>query len=224
VTVAFVLHAAFTWIPAFAFVFAFGSVLLTLFLAQQHGQISTLRLILAGVVVGSVVLAISSYLSLIRADLVREVTAWTLGSLTFGSWAKIGSILPYWAIGTALLWGLARPLNTLQLGEATAYSLGVPVARLRWTVILASTLLTAAAVSYAGIIGFVGLMTPHILRRLIGANLSRLLPLSALAGGVFLLLADILARVIARPTELPVGLLTTLLGGPFFLYLLRKQN
>jgi iron complex transport system permease protein len=219
-----VFNAAHMWIPAFAFVFAFGGVLLTLFLAQQRGQISPLRLILAGVVVGSVVSAASSYLSLIQADKVREVTAWTLGSLTFGSWSKIASILPYWGLGTALLWALARPLNTLQLGEATAYSLGVPVARLRWTVILASTLLTAAAVSYAGIIGFVGLMTPHILRRLIGANLSRLLPLSALAGGVFLLLADILARVIARPTELPVGLLTTLLGGPFFLYLLRKQN
>ena len=133
-------------------------------------------------------------------------------------------VLPYALVGGVCLLLLARALNMLQLGDLTARSLGLPVERLRLLIIVAASLVTAAAVSYAGIIGFVGLVTPHLVRRLWGPDYRVLLPVSALAGGGMLVLSDLLARTLTRPTELPVGVVTTLLGGPFFLYLLRQSR
>lgn len=211
------------WIPLAGFVGACISVAATLLLAKQGSRFPTNRLILAGVVVGAILSAVSSYILLSGQDRLREVMAWTMGNLSLSGWSEAQAVLPYAAVGMVVLYFLAKPLNTLQLGDATAYSLGVPVERLRLLVILASTLATAAAVSYAGIIGFVGLVTPHILRRLLGNDFRWLLPISALSGGMLLILADLLARTVVRPQELPVGIITTLLGGPFFLYLLRKN-
>ena len=214
--------AAFT--PLVAMTGAFASVLVTLALARQGRAFPTTRLILAGVVVGSVLTAISTYLMLSGEDRIRQVFTTTLGNLAFGGWPEIRRVATYELFGVGLLLLLARALNTLQLGDATARSLGVPVERVRFLTILAASVATAACVSYAGIIGFIGLITPHIVRRLWGADHRVLLPVSAIAGGTLLVLADLLARTLTRPAELPVGIVTTLLGGPFFLYLLRRTK
>lgn len=224
VTVAVVLGLTAAFTPLVAMAGAFLSVTVVLALARQGRAFPPTRLILAGVVVGSVVTAISTYLMLQGEERIRQVFTSTLGNLAFGGWPEIRRVAAYATLGAGALLLLARPMNTLQLGDATARSLGVPVERLRLIAILAGTVATAAAVSYAGIIGFVGLITPHIVRKLWGADFRVLLPVSAVAGGVLLVLADLLARTLIRPGELPVGVVTTLLGGPFFLYLLRRSR
>jgi iron complex transport system permease protein len=219
---AFAQHAVFTHLPASAILFGFlgavGAVLLTLLLSG--GASRTGDLILAGVVVGSVLVSLTSYLMLQDADRVRAVFAYTLGNLAFVGWNGVGSLALFLLFTFPLLLLLGRTLNALYLGEETARSLGLPLDKLKLLIIGLVTLLIAAAVAQAGIIGFVGLMAPHILRRLLGGDYHYLLPASALGGGVLLLLADLLARTLVAPAELPVGILTTLLGGPFFLYLL----
>ncbi|MGY2897192.1 FecCD family ABC transporter permease [Deinococcus sp. UYEF24] len=211
-------------VPVAAMAGALLSVALSLTLARVGRSLPPVRLILSGVVVGSIMTAFSTYLLLLTEDRVRQVFSFTLGNLAFGGWTQVLTVLPYAAVGGGLLLLLARALNMLQLGDLTARSLGLPVERLRLAVIVAASLVTAAAVSYAGIIGFVGLVTPHLVRRLWGSDYRVLLPVSALAGGGLLVLSDLLARTLTRPTELPVGVVTTLLGGPFFLYLLRKSG
>jgi iron complex transport system permease protein len=219
---AYAQHAVFTYVPAsvtfFGFVGALGAVALTLLLSG--GASRTSDLILAGVVVGSVLVSLTSYLMLQDADRVRAVFAYTLGNLAFVGWAGVGSLALYLLLTLPILLLLGRTLNALHLGEETARSLGLPLDWLKLLIIGAVTLLTAAAVAQAGIIGFVGLMAPHILRRLVGGDHHYLLPASALGRAVLLVLADLLARILVAPAELPVGILTTMLGGPFFLYLL----
>ncbi|MFC4452392.1 iron ABC transporter permease [Deinococcus sonorensis] len=210
--------------PVAALVGAMLSVALALALARSGRRFPPARLILSGVVVGSIMTAIGTYLMLHGEDRLRQVYSFTLGNLAFGGWAQVRVVLPYAVLGGGLLVLLGRALNVLSLGDLTARSLGLPVERLRLLVIVAASLATAAAVSYAGIIGFVGLVTPHLVRRLWGSDYRVLLPISALAGGGLLVLSDLLARTLTRPTELPVGVVTTLLGGPFFLYLLRRQG
>ncbi|GEM45951.1 FecCD family ABC transporter permease [Deinococcus cellulosilyticus] len=222
-TVGLVLGVPNSWIPVFALVASLLSVALTLTLSAQGKVLKTTNLILTGVVVGSLSTAISTYLMLQHKDDVRQVFFWTLGNLSFASWQNIQVMLPYLLLGGIFLQSLAKPLNTLQLGEATAYSLGIPVDRLKWLLIIASSLITAVAVSYVGIIGFVGLIAPHIMRRLVGSHYPVLIPMSALLGGVLLVAADLLARTLIRPAELPVGIVMTLVGGGFFLYLLRRN-
>lgn len=223
-TVAIALGLAAAWLPVCAVVGAFGSVMLSLLLARRGRQLPPERLILAGVVVGSLCGAATTYLMLQTEDRARQVLGFTLGNLSFAGWPELGRLLPYTLLGAWLLLLLAKALNLLQLGDLTARSLGLNAEALRLLVILAASLCTAGAVSYAGIIGFVGLVTPHLVRRVWGGDFRTLLPLSALAGGTLLVLADLLARTLIRPAELPVGVVTTLLGGPFFLYLLRREK
>ncbi|WP_084571638.1 FecCD family ABC transporter permease [Deinococcus misasensis] len=222
-TIGLVMGVPNAWLPALALGSSLLSVALILTLSAQGKVLKTTNLILTGVVVGSLSTAISTYLMLNHKDDVRQVFFWTLGNLAFASWQNIQTMLPYLLLGGLFLQSLARPLNTLQLGEPTAYSLGVPVDRLKWLLIVASSLVTAVAVSYVGIIGFVGLIAPHIMRRLVGSHYPVLIPMSALLGGVLLVVADLLARTLIRPSELPVGIVMTVVGGIFFLYLLRKN-
>lgn len=221
-TGAFAQNAVFDFLPVSATLFGFlgavGAVLLVLLLSG--GASRTNDLILAGVVVGSVLVSLTSYLMLQDADRVRAVFAYTLGNLAFISWKGVGSLALYLLLTLPVFLLLGRTLNALNLGEETARSLGLPLGQLKLLIIGAATLLTATAVAQVGIIGFVGLVAPHALRRLIGGDYRYLLPASALGGAVLLVFADLLARTLIVPAELPVGILTTLLGGPFFLYLL----
>ncbi len=210
-------------VPPFAFAGALAGVLCTVALARGARAKSS-SVLLAGVVVGSVLTSLTTYLMLRDADRLRAVFAWTLGNLSFASWSDLLHASPYAACGIALLYATARGLDALQLGEDTASTLGVPVQRVQVGVIVGASLATAAAVSFAGVIGFVGLVAPHVMRRL-GAPTHRvLLPASAAAGGTLLVLADLGARTFIRPAELPVGIVTTLVGGPFFLWLLRRET
>jgi iron complex transport system permease protein len=218
----FAQHAVFASVPASATLVGFlGAVLaVALTLLLSGGASRTHDLILAGVVVGSVLVSLTSYLMLQDADRVRAVFAYTLGSLAFVNRDGVGSLALYLLFTLPLFLLLGRTLNALNLGEETARSLGLPLGQIKLLIIGAVTLLTASAVAQAGIIGFVGLVAPHLLRRLIGGDYRYLLPASALGGAVLLVFADLLARTLIAPGELPVGILTTLLGGPFFLYLL----
>lgn len=208
-----------TSIPLAALVTALGAVSATLALAREGRQFPTTRLILSGVVVGSVLSAVATFLILQGEDRSRQVLAYTLGNLSFSGWREVAAVLPYALVGCGTLAALGRALDTLQLGDLTARSLGVPVERLRLLVVVAASVATAAAVAYVGIIGFVGLVVPHLVRLLWSAGHRVLLPVSALAGGALLVLADLLARMTILSQ---VGVVTTLLGGPFFLWLLRR--
>ncbi|SDE99581.1 iron complex transport system permease protein [Thermus arciformis] len=223
---AFAQHAVFQHLPFSATFFGFlGALLATLLtLVLAGGVARTGELVLAGVVVGSVLTGLTTYLMMQDADRVRAVFAYTLGNLAFVGWAGVRALALALLLALPPLFLLGRVLNALQLGEETAKSLGLPLEGLKLLLLGAASLLTASAVAQAGIIGFVGLVVPHMLRRLLGEDYRLLLPASALGGGALLALADLLARTLARPAELPVGVVTTLLGGPFFLYLMWRRR
>ena len=207
-----------------AFVGGTLTVLLVLGIARTRGRASTLSLLLSGIAVSSFLSAVLAGMLTLNHDKIEVVYRWTMGSFTASSWNKVFLAFPVTLLGTLLLRVLARELNALQMGETEARLLGVSAGRLRALTLAVSTLVTAAAVSLSGVIGFVGLMAPHAVRALSGPDHRSLIPLSALAGGLVLLIADTLARTVMPPIELPVGVVTSFFGGPFFLILLRRAN
>jgi iron complex transport system permease protein len=204
-------------VPLMSFAFALLAVLATLLLARRRGGTPLVALILAGVVLGSSATALTSLLMLSERDDAARVLAWLLGSFGLASWAQLASVLPFALLALGVMLASARGLNVMQLGEASAAQLGLRV------LVAAATLATAAAVSVAGIIGFVGLIVPHAVRLAAGPDHRALLPLSLLYGAVFMVLADLAARTLLAPAEVPIGVITALVGGPVFLWLLRRQ-
>lgn len=181
-----------------------------------------LTLVLAGVALSALFAAVTGSLLFIASGDRRlvEILFWTMGGFSRATWGQVAIVLPVAAVCGCGLWGVARELDALSLGETRAFGLGVRPARLNLIVLGLTTLLTSTAVAFAGTIGFVGLITPHAVRLVLGPDHRRLLPASALAGGIFLVGADLAARTAIPPAELPVGILTALVGAPFFLYLL----
>ena len=208
--------------PLMSFVFALLSVGVVFLLARRRGGALPVSLILAGVVLGSSTTALTSLLMLAERDDAARVLAWLLGSFGLSSWAQLGAVLPFALFAGIIILASAPALNVLGLGDTSAAALGLRVERFRGVLIVAATLLTAAAVAAAGIIGFVGLIVPHALRLAFGPDHRALLPLSVVYGGVFMVAADLAARTLLSPAELPIGVLTALVGGPFFLWLLRR--
>ena len=211
-------------VPPAAFAGAIVAVAVTYLLARVGPVVPVTTLILSGVAVGSIAGAAISYLMLTNGDRALPVLSWLLGGFNSASWPRIWLLLPYTAIAALVIFPFARTLNVLQLNEEQARQLGVNVEAVKLTLLVAASLATAAAVAVSGIIGFVGLVVPHVTRLLWGPDHRRLLPLSALLGASFLILADLVARTAAPPTEIPVGIITALIGAPFFLYLLRRQR
>lgn len=208
-----------------AFVAAMLTLLLVFAFAQRSGQIGPTRLVLAGVAVSYLLTAATSFLQLyVKSEQLRGIVFWMLGSLAGASWGDLG--VPSLAIVISMIWLLARSrgLNAMTTGDDTASALGIDVPRLRIELLVLSSLLTAAAVSVSGGIGFVGLMIPHGARLIVGPDHRRMLPVCALGGGVFMVLVDLLSRIVDRPNELPVGIFTAALGAPFFLALLRRSG
>jgi iron complex transport system permease protein len=213
-----------TAVPLGAFIGALVTVTIVLQLARTSRASSVIALILAGIAVSAFATALMTFLMLRSQGELRRVIAWLLGGFSLGGWDAVWSALPYVALGLAVLIALARPINVLQFGEDQAEQLGVNVERLKLVLIGAASLATAAAVASAGIIGFIGLVVPHVMRLLWGADYRRLLPLSVIAGAASLLLADVAARTLLAPQEVPVGIITALAGAPFFVWLLRRTQ
>lgn len=211
-------------VPAAAFVGALCAVTLTYLIARVGPVVPPATLILAGVAVGSIAGAAISYLMLTNQDRALPVLSWLLGGFNTASWSRVWLLAPYAALGALVVLPFGRTLNVLQLDEDQARQLGVNVEAVKLVLLAATSLATAAAVAVSGIIGFVGLVVPHVARLLWGPDYRRLLPLSALLGATFLILADLVARTIAAPEEVPVGIITAFAGAPFFLYLLRRQR
>lgn len=210
-------------LPLGAFIGAFIAATFVYLLAFDNG-VSPLRLILAGVAVNSLLGAITSGVMILHSDKVQTVLPWLMGGLSGRSWPHFKIILPYAVVGLTISLFAARPANILRLGDSTAKLLGYNVERSRLLLLLLSTFLAGIAVSVAGLVGFVGLVVPHIVRLLIGDDYKYLLPLSMLLGGVLVVFADTAARSWFDPIELPVGILLATLGAPFFLFLLRKKR
>ena len=188
------------------------------------GGNSPAPLLLAGVAVAALFTAMQTFVQQRHADSLREVYSWILGRLNTSSWNDVLLVLPYAAVAVAIMLATRRLLDVLRVGELEAGSVGLDVRRIRLVVVAAATLGTAAAVAVAGLIGFVGIIVPHVVRLLAGPSYRRLVPLSLLAGGGFVVLADLLARTVASPGEVPIGVVTSFLGAPFFLLVLRAHG
>lgn len=211
-------------IPFFAFLGSFFTIFIVYSISTLGGQSDTSMLLLSGVAISSFISAITSFLMYFSGDKLHNIYFWLLGSFSYQGWKEVVLNIPYTIIGIALGTWTLRPLNIMQLGENTAFFTGVDIQQLKKITLLSASLLTASAVAVSGVIGFVGLIIPHISRLIIGADHQRLFPFSAAVGGLYLLLADTLARTIIQPIELPVGILTAFFGAPFFIYLLYKKK
>ena len=211
-------------LPLLAFVGSLAAVALVYRLATLGGSLAVERLLLAGVAVSSLLSAVLSLVLVVHAESFARLYAWLVGGLSGRGWESLWLVLPYSLVGFAAIAAFTPRLNLLQLGDETALGLGVDVARDRRAVIAAASLLTAALVSACGMIGFVGLVVPHLARMWVGPDLRRVLPVSTLLGGVLLVVADFAARLLWAPTEVPVGVLTSLLGAPFFLLMLARPR
>jgi iron complex transport system permease protein len=211
-------------IPAAAFLGATATVLLVYWLAKVGNSLPTTTLILAGVAVSSFATSLTSLLMLRSAEELHRALGWLLGGSILGGWEPVLAVLPYIGVGLAALVVSGHVLNVLQFGEEQAEQLGLPAERVKALLILAASLTAAAAVAFSGIIGFVGLIAPHIARLLWGHDYRRLLPLSILGGCSTLLLVDLLARLLLAPQALPLGIVTALAGAPFFLWVLRRAK
>lgn len=207
-----------------AFIGGSGAVLCGYLISRTGNRVSLGTLILAGVAVGSFSGAMTYFLMINADPDVKPLLAWLMGGLSGIEWDDILMIIPYVLIFASIVLFYGRTLNILQFGEQDASSLGVDVERTKIILILSATILTSFVVSISGLIGFIGLVAPHIIRLLWGPDNRFLIPMAGIMGAIFLLIADLFARTIASPAEIPVGLVTAFLGAPFFLYILFRNR
>ncbi len=206
---------------------AFAGALVTTFLIfvfAWKGGLNPTRFILSGVALSSVLTAVNNILIIRYPDVLEGLSGFMVGGLSARSWPQVRMVTPYFLAGTVLALLCANKLNVIMMGDELATSLGVDVDRVRMALIAISSLLAASAVSVAGLISFVGLCVPHIMRLYIGSDYRYLMPASALGGALILTLCDTVGRVILRPSEIPVGIIMALLGAPFFLWMLRRKE
>ncbi len=212
-------------VPVVAFVFALGTVAVTYVVGASFGGLrTTSTLVLAGVAMVSLMTAIQTFVLQRNSDVVREVYNWILGRLSTASWNDVGLVLPYVTVSAVILFLHRRHLDVLRVGDDEATALGVPVARVRLVVVIAATLGTAAVVAVSGLIGFVGLVVPHMVRLIAGSSYRVVLPMTITFGAAFLILADIPGRTLSAPAEVPIGVVTAFIGAPFFIVLLRTRQ
>jgi len=212
------------YIPLGAFLGAISTIYLVYALARVGRIVPLTTLILAGVALGSLTSAITSMLILVTETVVHQALSFLYGGSAVAGWDPIKVAVPYFLVGIIGLIFSGHSLNVLQFGEEQAQQLGLPVEKVKIFIILAASLTTAAAVSFSGVIGFVGLVIPHIVRLVWGGDYKRLIPLSVIGGASGLLFSDLAARLILAPQTLPVGIVTALIGAPFFLWILRRAK
>ncbi len=211
-------------IPMSAFIAALITVFIVYFLARVGQTIPTTNLILAGVAFSSFATSLTSFLMLRSTSEVRRALGWLLGGASQAGWTAILAILPYIIIGLGILLINGHRFNLLQFGDDQAQQLGLNVTRTKTILLIAASLATAAAVAFSGIIGFIGLIVPHVIRIWFGGDYRRLIPLSIIGGASALLVSDVVARIVLAPQEIPVGIITSLVGAPFFLWVLRTAK
>lgn len=211
--------------PVAAFLGAVGATVLIYVIAQERGKVNVATMLLAGIAINAICGAITGLFVYLASDSeIRTITFWQLGSLSSASWRSVLSAGPF-LLGTCLAMPfMANGLNAMLLGENNARHMGVQVDAMKWLIISLVALGVGAGVAVSGMIGFVGLVVPHLVRLWLGPNHRTLLPASALLGAILLILADLLARTIVVPAELPIGIVTAVMGGPFFLYLLIRDR
>ena len=205
-----------------AFIGSMLAVMVVFTISEFSNFGSIAGLLLAGSAMSAMLTAINSLLLLMNDEVLHGVYAWLLGSFANASWGQLKQAIVLAPPAILTIWLMARSMDALAAGEETAQSLGLNLRRARLLIVIGSSLATAAAVSVSGTVGFVGLIAPHLARSLVGANHKNVIPISMLMGAVLLLLADDLARTVMAPVEMPVGIFTALLGGPFFIYLMKR--
>jgi len=207
-----------------AFAGGLATIMLVYQLSRQGGFVPVMTLLLAGIAVSAFLTALVSLFIYFAGERLHQIVFWMMGGLGGARWSYVRVMLPYVLAGFGIIYFFARELNALLLGEDTALYLGIDAEKLKKIFLAAASLLVSAAVSTSGIIGFIGLVVPHMVRLVAGPDHRFLLPASALTGAILLIGADTLARTAIAPAELPVGIITALLGAPFFLYLLRRRK
>lgn len=210
--------------PALAFTTALLTVFVVYYLGVVGGKVYVNTLLLSGVAVAAFLGAVVSVLIYFSGQQYHRIIFWLLGSLSLASWSAVAVVAIAAAIGIVLVFISSRDMNALLLGEETAHNLGVDPEGLKTLMLVVAAVMTAAAVAFTGVIGFVGLIIPHMVRLVVGADHRVLVPAATLSGAIFLIWTDTIARTVIAPMELPVGIITALCGGPFFLYLLRRNR
>jgi iron complex transport system permease protein len=210
-------------VPLCAFIGAAGTLAVVVYLSAAAGGLSSNNLILSGIVVAAILSAGISFLKYVADEQVAVIIFWLMGSFAARTWTDVALTLACVGLGLAVFVFFARDLNLMAMGERAAGSLGVDTRRVTLVLIVSASLVSAVCVSVSGIIGFVGLLVPHMMRALTGPDNRRLIPVSLLAGAILLLGADTTTRALL-PTEIPIGVLTALIGGPFFCYIFRKRQ
>jgi iron complex transport system permease protein len=211
-------------LPVAAFAGAVAGVVAAYALGRSGGARTATTLILSGVAVAAFLTAVQTYVQQQKAETLREVYGWILGRLTTAGWREVALVLPYALVSTVAILLHGRLLDVLAVGDDEATSLGLNAAQVRLVVVGAATLATAAAVAVSGLIGFVGIIVPHTVRLVAGTSYRRLIPLSLVGGATFLILADLVARTVTAPAELPIGVVTAFFGAPFFALVLRTAR
>jgi len=211
-------------VPISAFAGSLIAVFVVYKISRVGSRVPVTTLLLSGIAVSFFLSAIVAVLQVIAGGRLHVLVFWLMGGFSYVEWRDIWAILPIICLGTAATYFYAHDLNILALGEETAQHLGVDIEKVKKLLLIFGSLVTAAAVSISGLIGFIGLIIPHMTRILIGPDHRILLPTSTIVGATFLVICDAVARVIVSPVELPVGVITALSGGPFFIYLLRKKK
>jgi len=210
-------------VPLFAFLGAAGTLVLVIYLSASGGGISSGNLILSGIIVAAILSAGISFLKYVADEQVSVIVFWLMGSFGSKTWTDVGLTLSLVSAGFAVFVFFARDLNLMSLGDRTAASLGVDTRKVTILLLVTASLISAVCVSVSGIIGFVGLLVPHMMRFMTGPDNRRLIPVTLIAGAILLLCADTVTRTVL-PTEIPIGVLTALIGGPFFCYIFRKRQ
>jgi len=211
-------------VPLYAFIGAIAATTVVYLIAQKGGRLVTNTLILSGIAIGFLCSSLVSLIIIASREQATRIIFWTMGSMTGTNWQTVMVMLPFILIGTVILILNSNNLNVLSTGDETAVSLGINASLLKKLLLLVASMITALSVCFCGTIGFVGLIVPHAVRFLTGPNHKRLMPVSALAGGIFLVLCDTLARTLFAPTQIPIGVITSVLGVPFFISLIVRSK
>jgi iron complex transport system permease protein len=208
----------------FALIGALGTTFLVYSIASSRGRVSVVTLLLSGITLSAMLSAMTSLVMIFKANDLARIVFWLMGGLTAASWQKLYIITPIIILLVIVSGFYMRDLNIISMGDERAMQMGVQTEKVKKTLLVLASIIAALAVSVSGVIGFVGLITPHILRLIVGPDHKILFPASALAGGIVLLISDTIARTVLMPREIPVGIITSIVGVPFFLYLLVRSR